>query len=62
MVILCGVGDPNLSSAADVKAARLGYVYLREDSTGANDWLYRCSTAAVFNNGTLASAASWTAK
>ena len=62
MTILFGGGDPNLSSAADVKAAGLNYMYLRTDGPDGNNWLYRCSTAATFVNGKLNSVAVWTAK
>jgi len=60
--ILAGVGDPNVSSAADVKAARLNYLFIREDAPDGNNWLYRCSASAIFSNGALTSSATWTAK
>jgi len=61
--ILFGAADPNSASApADVKGAAIDYAYFRLGTGSANTWLYRCSTAAVFTNGTLTTAAVWTAK
>jgi hypothetical protein len=61
--ILYGTSDPNSAAAlADVKAAAIDWCYFRLGSASASTWLYRCSTGAVFQNGTLFSAATWVAK
>jgi|HubBroStandDraft_6_1064221.scaffolds.fasta_scaffold1789223_1 hypothetical protein len=60
-VILSGAGDPSASSTVDVIGASLNSVFFRTDAPDASHWIYRCSTAAVFANGTLVSAAQWTA-
>jgi hypothetical protein len=61
--ILVGAGDPSTSTTPDVKGCTdLNSVFFRTDATSAAAWLYRCSTAAVFQNGVLQTAAVWTAK
>lgn len=62
-MILSGVGDPNVSATPDVKGCRsLNAAYFRVDAPDASHWLYQCTTAALFVNGTLTAAAAWTAK
>ena len=61
--ILFGTSDPNASTApSDVKGAGVDWCYFRLGSGSASTWLFRCSTGATFQNGTLLSAAVWTAK
>ena len=60
--ILSGQGDPNVSITPDVKGASQNSVFFRSDAPDANNWLYRCSASAVFGNGVLLTAATWTAK
>lgn len=61
--ILFGSADPNASNApADVRGAAVDYAYFRLGSGSGSTWLYRCSAGAVFTNGILTTAATWTAK
>jgi hypothetical protein len=54
--ILTGVGAPSASSTLDVESAGVGSLYLRTDV----GQLWQCTAAAVFTNGVVTTAATWT--
>jgi hypothetical protein len=59
---LFGSADPNSAAApSDVKSAGVDWLYFRIASGSVATWQYRCSSGAAFTNGTLTTAAVWTA-
>lgn len=53
--LLTGIGAPSASNTPDVQSAGIGSIYTQVDAAG----LWVCSAPAIFENGTLLSAATW---